>query len=203
MQRLETLNWLRETDPHRLAPLWRQADAVRRAGVGDDVHLRGLIEISSHCVRLCGYCGLRGPNTSLKRYRMTADEILACAHVAVTLGYGTVVLQAGEDPLLTPDWVVEVVKRIKDATRLAVTLSLGEQSEATLRAWRAAGADRYLLRFETSNPVLFEQIHPPRPGQVSDRLAQLRVLRDLGYEVGSGVMIGIPGQTYDDLANDI
>ncbi len=290
MQRSELLRWLREADERRLESLWARADTVRREHVGDAVHLRGLIEISNHCVRRCAYCGLRAENTRLQRYRMTADEVVACARQAAELGYGTVVLQAGEDPALTADWVADLVRRIKavalnrppfqvatgDSLRrggvgggsrrppfdgdrtdamitgelagtgqppggrasrrtaarqeprppmsherecpprrraplasgeneagLAVTLSLGEQDEATLRAWRDAGADRYLLRFETSNRTLFDRIHPPRPGRRSDRLALLRVLRDLDYEVGSGIMIGIPGQTYDDLADDI
>ena len=202
MERRQILNWLRETDEQRLAELWRQADDVRRAHVGDDVHLRGLIEISNNCVRLCGYCGLRARNTTLSRYRMTADEILACARQAVAFGYGTVVLQSGEDPHITQAWVVELIHRIQAETALAVTLSLGERSIDELAAWRAAGADRYLLRFETSNPALYEQIHPGRPG-APDRFMLLAALRRLGYEVGSGVMIGIPGQTYVDLANDL
>ncbi len=203
MERDAILKWLRERDEQRLSALWAEADAVRRANVGDAVHLRGLIEISNHCVRRCAYCGLRAPNRGIERYRMTGDEIVACAQTARKLGYGTVVLQAGEDPALTGAWVADVVRRIKAETGLAITLSLGEQDEATLRAWHAAGADRYLLRFETSNPELFAQIHPPKAGYVSDRPAQLRVLRALGYEVGSGIMIGIPGQTWDDLANDL
>ena len=203
MEHHEILNWLREPDEERLEPLWEEADAVRRASVGDAVHLRGLIEISNHCVRQCGYCGLRGPNTKVSRYRMDIREILACARQAVAFGYGTVVLQAGEDPHITTEWVTELIRLITAETPLAVTLSLGERSRQELKAWRAAGADRYLLRFETSNQALFEQIHPPRPGGAPDRLAQLGALRQLDYEVGSGVMIGLPGQTYDDLANDL
>jgi len=203
MQRSEILRWLRETDERRLESLWARADAVRREHVGDAVHLRGLIEISNHCVRRCAYCGLRAENTRLQRYRMTADEVLECARQALELGYGTVVLQAGEDPALTVDRVADLVRRIKAETGLAVTLSLGEQDEATLRAWRDAGADRYLLRFETSNRTLLDRIHPSLPRRRSDRVALLRVLGDLGYEVGSGVMVGIPGQSYDDLASDI
>jgi biotin synthase len=203
MEHHEILNWLREPVERQLEPLWQQADAVRRDCVGDAVHLRGLIEISNHCARQCSYCGLRGPNTKISRYRMTANEIVACAHQAVTFGYGTVVLQAGEYPNITTDWVTELVQRIIAETPLAVTLSLGERTREELELWRAAGADRYLLRFESSNPALFEQIHPPRPGGARDRLALLGALRQLGYEVGSGVMIGIPGQTYDDLVNDL
>lgn len=203
MQFPEIVAWLRETDPGRLADLWQQADLTRQKYVGGEVHLRGLIEISNYCIRLCAYCGLRAPNQDLKRYRMTADEILACAQQAVGFGYGTVVLQAGEDPGLTRDLIADVIRRIKAETLLAVTLSLGERSDEDLVAWRAAGADRYLLRFETSDSTLYNHIHPPRPGTSSDRIAMLRRLRELGYEVGSGVMVGIPGQTYDMLARDI
>lgn len=204
MQRNELLAWLREDDSTKLADLWRLADQTRQKYVGGEVHLRGLVEISSHCVRLCGYCGLRAGNRGLQRYRMSDDEVLDCAATAVDFGYGTVVLQAGEDPELTGDRVAELVRKIKAEFPLAVTLSLGERDEWELAAWRAAGADRYLLRFETSNRALFERIHPPRNGrQPVDRMDILTVIRCLGYEVGSGVMIGIPGQSYDDLADDL
>jgi biotin synthase len=200
--------WLRESDEAQLAELWRQANLARQEGVGESVHLRGLVELSNHCVRLCAYCGLRAENRSLPRYRMSRDEVLACARQAVELGYGTVVLQSGEDPGITADWLADLVREIKRETPLAVTLSLGERDEEELALWRQAGADRYLLRFETSNRALYEQIHPPppangHPGRVSDRIALLGTLGRLGYEVGSGVMIGIPGQTYEDLARDI
>jgi biotin synthase len=231
MKHSEIVEWLRETDPARLARLWREADLARQRHVGGDVHLRGLIELSNHCVRLCGYCGLRAANAKVRRYRMTEDEILDCARSAVELGYGTVVLQSGEDPGVDADWMTCVIRRIKTETPLAVTLSLGERSDDELAAWREAGADRYLLRFETSNRAIYERIHPPRDGadggprsvvaentgplrpdatervppgaSPSDRLAILATLRRLGYEIGSGVMIGIPGQSYDDLARDI
>jgi biotin synthase len=198
----DILFWLREPNLSRLADLWQQADQIRQQYVGGEVHLRGLVEISSHCVRLCAYCGLRAPNSSLTRYRMTEPEILQSIRHAVQYGYGTVVLQSGEDPGIAPDWMAALVRRIKTDTPLAVTLSLGERTFEELALWRAAGADRYLLRFETSNPALYQKIHPAPAGH-RDRLAILRELRELGYEVGSGVMIGIPGQTYEDLARDI
>jgi len=203
MHHREILTWLRETDEARLAELWRRADRVRQQHVGGGIHLRGLVELSNHCVRLCAYCGLRAENARVKRYRMSEGEILACAHQAVGYGYGTVVLQSGEDPGLTRDGMAGLIRRIKRETPLAVTLSLGERADDELAAWREAGADRYLLRFETSNRDLYDRVHPPRPGPRRDRLAILGTLRELGYEVGSGVMIGIPGQTYDDLAADI
>lgn len=209
MDRTTILTWLHEEEPARLNELWRQADSVRRANVGDAVHLRGLVEISSHCIRQCGYCGLRLPNRDLARYRMSDQEILQCASLARDFGYGTVVLQAGEDPGIEAQWMADLIAQIKadgdDRSRpaLAVTLSLGERSDEELQLWRRAGADRYLLRFETSNRELFDRIHPSLPNLRSDRIAMLRRLGQLGYEVGSGVMIGIPGQSYEDLANDI
>lgn len=203
LSRDDLIAWLREEDPARLSQLWQWADQLRQLHVGGEVHLRGLIEISNHCVRLCAYCGLRAPNTQLQRYRMSREEILACARQAAALGYGTVVLQAGEDPGLSAAFISDVVRAIKDELGLAITLSLGERELPELLAWRQAGADRYLLRFETSQPELYSRYHPARPGQTSDRIALLRALREMGYEVGSGVMIGLPGQTYADLADDL
>lgn len=197
------LEWLKETDPARLEVLWREADAARHAHVGDTVHLRGLVEVSNHCVRACGYCGVSLNNPDLQRYRMSPDEIMDCVRQADTLEYGTVVLQAGEDYGLTKDLVAALVRRIKSETRLAVTLSLGERSTEDLSAWREAGADRYLLRFETSDDALYEHIHPSLTGRSPGRVAILRKLRTMGYEIGSGVMIGIPGQSYESLARDI
>jgi biotin synthase len=134
---------------------------------------------------------------------MTREEILACAHKAVQLGFGTVVLQAGEDYGIQDEWLADILRTIKAETPLAVTLSLGERLPEELRLWREAGADRYLLRFETSDPALYAAIHPLRGAAPSDRVAMLRELRALGYEIGSGVMVGIPGQTFEMLAHDI
>ena len=224
--RQEILGWLRESDPRELERLWQAADDTRREHVGDDVHLRGLVEWSNICRRHCAYCGLRADNKDLTRYRMTPEEVLACAEESIRLGYGTVVVQAGEDAGLTLEVVADVIRRIKAVTKLAVTLSLGERTREELAAWRDAGADRYLLRFETSNAELLHRIHPPcgseytsgasddRPavragtgpkGRVmtNPRFEAIGVLRELGYEVGSGMMVGIPGQSYESLADDI
>lgn len=195
--------WLRTEDPQALAMLWKEADDTRKKFVGDAVHLRGLVEISNYCVRRCGYCGLNVTNRAISRYRMSLEEIVECAKMARELGYGTVVLQGGEDYGITRDWMADVIRSVKETTGLAVTLSLGERSREDLNVWRQAGADRYLLRFETSDQTLYEKIHPSLRGRSSDRMEILRQLRDLGYEVGSGVMIGIPGQTYRSLAEDI
>jgi biotin synthase len=203
MEYAEILNWLREDDPGRLDWLYRRADLVRREQVGDAVHMRGVVEFSNYCARQCAYCGLRRGNRAVTRYRMSAEEILDCARLAAELGHGTVVLESGEDYGLTTEWLAEVVRRIKGQTGLAVTLSVGEFPEKDLAAWRQAGADRYLLRLETSDPELYTSIHPPFAGQASSRIELLKTIRGLGYEAGSGVMIGIPGQTYQSLVHDI
>lgn len=199
----EILCWLRTDDTAMLQELWKLADSVRHCCVGDQVHLRGLIEISSYCCRQCAYCGLRADHRDLLRYRLSARQILACVQEALHLGYGSVVLQAGEDYGITAPWLAEIIREIKRQTPLAVTLSLGERPAQDLLLWKAAGADRYLLRWETSDRNLYERIHPARSGMVSDRLATLRQLRQMGYEIGSGVMVGIPGQSYASLVNDL
>ncbi|MEE9914052.1 MAG: [FeFe] hydrogenase H-cluster radical SAM maturase HydE [Deltaproteobacteria bacterium] len=203
MNEKEIIDWLREEDEQILSSLWQKANEMRVAHVGDEVHLRGLIEISNICVRRCGYCGISADNRQIERYRMTEEEIMDCVHKALGFGYGTVVMQAGEDYGITRQWMANIIRRIKAETTLAVTLSLGERPDEDLSAWREAGANRYLIRFETSNRDLYDRIHPPLGEHPSDRFAILANLKKLGYEVGSGIMIGIPGQTYEDLARDI
>jgi biotin synthase len=199
----EIQSWLRAEEEDDLERLWAAADEARRHFVGDEVHLRGLIEVSNICVRQCAYCGISACAPKVERYRMTQEDILECADKAKEFGFGTVVLQAGEDPGITGEWMAETIRKIKVRTGLAITLSLGERSEAELRAWREAGADRYLLRFETTDEDLYRRIHPSLPGGVSDRIAQLLRMREIGFEIGTGVMVGIPGQTWETLANDI
>ena len=142
LDKIEIHGWLREMNPERLAELWQRAEDTRRRHVGDAVHLRGLVEISNHCARQCAYCGLRAGNENLVRYRMLADEIIESAQQAVNFGYGTVVLQAGEDYGISMEWLAKIVRQIKKETPLAVTLSLGERPDKDLAAWRKAGADR-------------------------------------------------------------
>jgi biotin synthase len=203
VHRQELIAWLQEQDAERLSSLWERADAVRRKVVGQAIHLRGLVEIGNHCQRCCLYCGLRKGRRGLRRYRMNEAEILACVHDAARRSYGTVVLQGGEDNHLSAPWMARVIRRIKAETALAVTLSLGERQPDELRRWRHAGADRYLLRFETSDPALYRRLHPPRHPEPIDRVALLRQLRDMGYEIGSGVIVGLPGQTIASLADDL
>jgi biotin synthase len=197
------LRWLQETDEKKLQELWSMADETRKKYVGNEVHLRGLIELSNYCVRKCAYCGLNVERGELSRYRMERQEILDCAAEATEYGYGTVVMQAGEDYGLTREFIADVVSEIKARFPLAVTLSLGERPLEDIKAWREAGADRYLLRFETSNSELYKIIHPPLPKDKVSRVDMLRYFKEIGLEAGSGIMVGIPGQTYDIVADDI
>ncbi|KAF0127626.1 MAG: biotin synthetase [Elusimicrobia bacterium] len=199
MNKDEILYWL---DPDRdAAPLFARADKVRRERVGDGVHLRGLIEFSNICRRRCYYCGIRSGNARVRRYRLSAEEIMGCARTAVRLGYGTVVMQSGEDPGWGPAALIPLVEKIKTETDLAVTLSVGEHSRGDYRALRAAGADRFLLRFETSDRRLFALLRPD--SDYDARFRRLAWLREAGFQVGSGVMTGLPGQTRESLADDI
>lgn len=203
ISRSQIIDWLTCNDPVHIQELWRQADDTRKRTVGEEIHLRGLVEVSNYCDRNCLYCGIRANNDKIQRYRLAREEILACARQALAFGLGTLVLQAGEDRGIDGEWMAETIRLVKKETSLAITLSLGERDLNDYRLWREAGADRSLVRFETSRRDLYDRIHPPLAGVRTDRLALLKEMRKLGYEVGSGVMIGIPGQTYQDLADDI
>lgn len=186
-----------------LSTLWEWSDQVRRQHVGDAVHLRGLIEVSNYCAANCIYCGIRAGNHHLLRYRMEIPEILTQVRLAVKLGYGTVVLQSGESSRQMPGrWVTELIRTIRSECDLAITLGMGERSRDEYQEWFSAGANRYLMRYETSNSGLFHTLHPGHLG-LESRLNSLHLLREIGYEIGSGIMVGIPGQTWDDLAADL
>lgn len=178
-----------------------EADRVRREAVGDTVHLRALLEFSNHCRRRCTYCGLRLDRRELPRYRMAPEEILAAAREARAAGYRTLVLQSGEDPWYTPSLLGEIVSAVKGETGMAVTLSCGEMAEADYAYLRRCGADRYLLKHETADPDLYRALHPG--SSIEERVGCLRALEKLGYEVGSGFMVGLPGQTLSVLARDL
>ena len=181
--------------------LFRVADGIRRRHVGDEIHLRGLIEFSNHCGRHCLYCGLRAPNRRLVRYRMPQEEIVEAACAAARLGIRTVVLQSGEDAHYTADRLADLIEAIKARADVAVTLCIGERSREEYRALRAAGADRYLLRHETADPALYAALHPDM--RYERRLQCLRDLRAEGFQVGAGSMVGLPGQTIEMMARDI
>ncbi|HSA34143.1 MAG TPA: [FeFe] hydrogenase H-cluster radical SAM maturase HydE [bacterium] len=192
-------------DPAEESALFERAYEVKQRHVGTKVYFRGLIELSNICVKNCFYCGIRRGNRAVDRYALSEEEVLEAARFAVTARYGSVVIQSGErqddEFICYIERLVGKVKEISDG-KLGITLSLGEQSEATYRRWYAAGAHRYLLRIETSNAALYKTLHPD-DHSFEARVEALRTLYRLGYQVGTGVMIGLPGQTTADLADDI
>lgn len=187
--------------PEDLAMLWQAADQVRSRYMGDEIWLRGLLEFSNYCTRNCMYCGIRCGNQRLQRYRMTKEEILKCVDSIVTHNIGTVVLQSGEDPWWTAERIADLVASVKGRYDIAVTLSVGYRPRADYKLWREAGADRYLIRHEAANPDLYSSVHPD--STLDERVEALISLKDLGYETGSGCIVGLPGQTAYDLALDI
>jgi biotin synthase len=181
--------------------LFRHADIVRSKYCGDEVHLSGIIDFSNNCTQNCLYCGLRADNSQLTRYRMTAEEIIETARQVINHGIYSIVLQSGEDPFFDTDMVAYVIYSIKQKSNAAITLSLGERGFDEYRTWKIAGADRYLLKHETANPKLYATYHIKQ--NLNDRLAHLKYLKRIGYEIGSGNLIGIPMQTVEDIADDI
>ena len=180
--------------------LFKEADRVRRENVGDEVHLRGLIEFSNICKRQCKYCGLRSPNKQIERYRLSKEEIVFTAQNAVNLGYRTVVLQSGEDDYFDTDKMCEIIREIKKLD-VALTLSIGEKTYDEYKAFKESGADRYLLRIETTDRKLYEDMHPG--ADIENRFRCLYDLKKLGYETGTGCLVGLPNQTIESLAGDI
>lgn len=180
--------------------LFKAADSVREKYVGNEVHLRGLIEFSNICKCNCFYCGLRRDNNNIERYRMNEKEIVETALLAKNYGYKTVVLQSGEDSYFSSEKMCKIIKSIK-SLNLAVTLSLGEKSYDEYRAYKAAGADRYLLRIETTDENLYKSLHPNM--SFPNRLECLYNLKELGFEVGTGCLVGLPNQSVESIANDI
>lgn len=181
--------------------LFAAADDIRRRYVGDGVHLRALIEFSNICRNNCCYCGLRRDNHNIKRYRIDADTIFnLAAYAARNMGLKTIVLQSGEDMFFDRDKLCDIIRRIKTLD-VALTLSIGEKTAAEYKAYKAAGADRFLLRIETTDRDLYHRLDPGMSWQ--NRRRCLADIAAAGLEVGSGIMVGLPGQTIESLADDI
>ncbi len=192
-------------DADELQALYDTAYFIKEQYVGKIAYFRGLIECSNLCIKDCYYCGIRRSNSNVERFQMDEDEIVKEAIWAHEAEYGSCVIQSGERQDEGYVSLIErAVKRISEATKgeLGITLSLGEQTEATYARWKKAGAHRYLLRIETTNPELYARIHPA-DHSLEVRKECLAALRRTGYQVGTGVMMGLPGQTLRDLANDI
>lgn len=180
--------------------IYTLADETREKYVGNDVHLRGLIEFSNYCKCFCKYCGIRCENKSTDRYRLTAIEIIKNAQQAIDLGYKTIVLQSGEDNFFDRNTMCKIISEIKKHD-VALTLSIGERSYDDYKAFKECGADRYLLRIETTDKNLYEKMHPHM--SFENRIRCLKNIKQLGYETGTGCLVGLPNQTIESLANDI
>ncbi|MBN1688622.1 MAG: [FeFe] hydrogenase H-cluster radical SAM maturase HydE [Candidatus Omnitrophica bacterium] len=199
MEKSEIIEILRSGDVQSLS---RQANLIRETACGRKVYFRGLIEFSNYCVRDCLYCGLRRSNRKLKRYRLTVEEIMACCRAIAESGIKTVVLQSGDDFGYQQAQLIDLINQIKTAyPDMAITLSLGERDREDYRLFREAGADRYLLKHETIQHSLYQEFHPGQ--SLRYRLRILFYLKELGYQVGTGIIVGLPSQTLEDLAEDL
>ena len=201
----ELIRMLSLTTEEELQALYKRAYEVKKQYVGTKVYFRGIIELSNICSKNCYYCGIRSGNPDFKRYTISMEEALAEAKWCLDQRYGSLVIQAGErtDKAWT-DYIEELLRGIKKLSggKLGITLSLGEQSEEVYKRWFDAGAHRYLLRIETTNPELYKTIHPA-DHDFEHRKHCLTLLRNSGYQVGTGIMVGLPGQSIEDIANDI
>lgn len=203
----DLLTLMKIDNKEELQLLFDKAYETKLKYIGNNVYYRGLVEFSNICIKNCKYCGIRRENKNVERFFMTKEDILKSAEWIYENGYGSMALQSGErtDKEFI-DFVEEILKDIQKMTDngLGITLSVGEQTYETYKKWREAGASRYLLRIETTNKNLFETIHPKDElHSFEKRLQGLKDLRKAGYQVGTGVMIGLPGQTEEDLVNDV
>ena len=180
--------------------VFKKADEIRKKYVGDAVLLRGLIEFSNICKRNCQYCGLQCSNKNVERYRLTNEEILRIAKFGADSGYKTIVMQSGEDNYFSAKILSEIISEIK-SLGVALTLSLGERTFDEYKAFKDAGADRFLIRIETTDENLYKKMHPS--ADFENRKRCLRDLKKIGFETGTGCLVGLPGQTVESLADDI
>lgn len=182
--------------------LVEKAHETRMKTYGNTVYMRGLIEFTNICKKNCSYCGIRRENKYADRYRLTLEDILECVEIGDRLGYKTYVLQGGEDDYFTDERMIEIIRAIKEKfPNNAITLSLGERSYESYKKMYEAGADRYLLRHETATKELYESLHPG--ASFEERRECLRNLKEIGYQVGAGFMVGLPNQKNSDLVNDL
>lgn len=199
----ELLTLLSSTEPETNQLLAQEADKLRRQYYGDAVYIRGLIEFTNYCKNNCYYCGIRAANTCAERYRLTQEEILACCAEGYRLGFRTFVLQGGEDPYYTDNKICALVSAIRSQyPDCAITLSIGEKSRSSYQAYFDAGANRYLLRHETADAEHYAKLHPASMS-LANRKRCLFDLKDIGYQVGSGFMVGSPYQTPQNLLSDL
>lgn len=179
---------------------YKKADAIRRKYCGNIVHLRALIEFSNFCKKQCLYCGINAKNKNVKRYRLSEQDIVKSAKYAQKIGFKTIVLQSGEDDYFDVKKMCSIIEKIKELN-LVITLSIGEKTKDEYRAYKDSGADRYLLRIETTDENLYKKLHPN--SDFKNRLKCLYNLKELGFELGSGIMVGLPQQSIESIADDI
>lgn len=179
---------------------YKKADAIRREYCGNIVHLRALIEFSNFCKKQCLYCGINAKNKNVKRYRLSEQDIVKSAKYAQKIGIKTIVLQSGEDDYFDVKKMCSIIEKIKELN-LVITLSIGEKTKDEYRAYKDSGADRYLLRIETTDENLYKKLHPN--SDFKNRLKCLYNLKELGFELGSGIMVGLPQQSIESIADDI
>ncbi len=189
------------TDKSSLEELYNRADEVRKEFCGDDVLLQGIIDISNYCESNCFYCGLRNENDKVSRFRMTPEKIIESAKIISNLGMNNIVLQSGQDPDFDSDIISYIIFQIKQKAKIDVTLNLGERSFEDYRAWRIAGADRYLLKHVITTPGRFSTAENEKKS--SGGIAHLKFLKSIGFEVGSVNLIGIPNQSIHNVADII
>ena len=194
---------LKNRDEDLRQVMFEKALKVRRQHYGNDVYVRGLIEFTNYCKNNCYYCGIRAGNANAQRYRLTEEEIIDCCDRGYETGYRTFVLQGGEDAFFTPEKIADLICRIKERyPDCALTLSIGEHTKDIYKMWKEAGADRYLLRHETADSEHYRKLHP-KEMLLENRKQCLYDLKELGYQVGCGFMVGSPLQTYEHLAKDL
>lgn len=199
----EYITLLQDYDEEVAKYLRNKAVELRKKWYGNKVYLRGLIEFTNYCKNNCYYCGIRAENKCVQRYRLNLEDIMQCCKQGYQLGYRTFVLQGGEDPFYQDEFMVEIVKTIKERyPDCAITLSLGERSYESYKMLKEAGADRYLLRHETANEEHYQRLHPSSMS-LQNRKQCLYQLKELGYQVGAGFMVGSPYQTNEALAEDL
>ena len=199
----EFISLIENRSPELSEYLFEKARRIRDFYYGNDVYLRGLIEFTNYCKNDCYYCGIRRSNRSASRYRLTKAQILSCCEQGHELGFRTFVLQGGEDGFYSDDMIVDIIRDIKSGyPDCALTLSIGERSFDSYKAFYDAGADRYLLRHETADSVHYSKLHPPAL-TLDTRKKCLMDLKQIGYQVGSGFMVGSPGQKPEQLAEDL
>ena len=211
LNQTDPITWIKRVKEERAdasgisgaALLFQKARQVRESIYGKDVYLRGLIEFTNFCKNNCYYCGIRAGNKKAERYRLSIEDILECAQKGYELGFRTFVLQGGEDPFYTDEKICEIVSALKRLyPECAITLSIGEKDRASYQAFFDAGAERYLLRHETANEEHYRILHPAELS-LKNRKRCLADLKEIGYQVGCGIMLGTPGQRVEHIVEDI